>query len=87
MVHFGHANSLRQAKAMGDYLIVGVHNDEEITKHKGMMIHSLTVLFFVTCWLIIFLIFFLLQDLLFLLKKSGEHIRLYPNCLPLNMKT
>lgn len=35
MVHFGHANSLRQAKAMGDYLIVGVHNDEEITKHKG----------------------------------------------------
>lgn len=35
MVHFGHANSLRQAKAMGEYLVVGVHNDEEITKHKG----------------------------------------------------
>uniref|UniRef100_A0A2P2IAD3 ethanolamine-phosphate cytidylyltransferase n=2 Tax=Hirondellea gigas TaxID=1518452 RepID=A0A2P2IAD3_9CRUS len=35
MVHFGHANSLRQAKAMGDYLIVGVHTDEEIAKHKG----------------------------------------------------
>ena len=35
MVHFGHANSLRQAKAMGDYLIVGVHTDEEITQHKG----------------------------------------------------
>ncbi|XP_022245772.1 ethanolamine-phosphate cytidylyltransferase-like isoform X2 [Limulus polyphemus] len=34
MVHFGHANQLRQAKAMGDYLIVGVHTDE-ITKHKG----------------------------------------------------
>ena len=34
MVHFGHANSLRQAKAMGDYLVVGVHTDEEITKHK-----------------------------------------------------
>ena len=49
MVHFGHANSLRQvgsletarpyiwylqAKAMGDYLIVGGHTDEEITKHK-----------------------------------------------------
>ena len=27
MMHFGHANSLRQAKAMGDYLIVGVHTD------------------------------------------------------------
>lgn len=35
MVHFGHANSLRQAKAMGDYLVVGVHSDAEITKHKG----------------------------------------------------
>ena len=34
MVHFGHANSLRQAKAMGDFLVVGVHTDEEITKHK-----------------------------------------------------
>ncbi|XP_050675224.1 ethanolamine-phosphate cytidylyltransferase isoform X2 [Leptidea sinapis] len=35
MVHFGHANSLRQAKALGDVLIVGVHTDEEIAKHKG----------------------------------------------------
>jgi len=35
MVHFGHANSLRQAKALGDYLVVGVHTDEEITMHKG----------------------------------------------------
>ncbi len=35
MVHFGHANSLRQAKALADYLMVGVHTDEEITMHKG----------------------------------------------------
>lgn len=35
MVHYGHANQLRQAKQMGDYLVVGVHSDEEITKHKG----------------------------------------------------
>jgi len=35
MVHFGHANQMRQAKAMGDYLIVGVHTDEEINQHKG----------------------------------------------------
>nr|XP_039263385.1 ethanolamine-phosphate cytidylyltransferase-like [Styela clava] len=35
MVHFGHANLIRQAKLLGDYLIVGVHSDEEITKHKG----------------------------------------------------
>ncbi|KAM6972527.1 LOW QUALITY PROTEIN: ethanolamine-phosphate cytidylyltransferase-like [Aplochiton taeniatus] len=35
MVHYGHSNQLRQAKAMGDYLIVGVHTDAEISKHKG----------------------------------------------------
>lgn len=35
MMHFGHANSLRQAKALGQKLIVGVHTDAEITKHKG----------------------------------------------------
>ncbi|XP_022220194.2 ethanolamine-phosphate cytidylyltransferase isoform X3 [Drosophila obscura] len=35
MVHFGHANSLRQAKALGDKVIVGIHTDDEITKHKG----------------------------------------------------
>ncbi|XP_060767727.1 ethanolamine-phosphate cytidylyltransferase isoform X2 [Neoarius graeffei] len=35
MVHYGHSNQLRQAKAMGDYLVVGVHTDGEIVKHKG----------------------------------------------------
>jgi len=35
MVHFGHANVLRQAKALGDCLVVGVHSDDEITQHKG----------------------------------------------------
>lgn len=35
MMHFGHANSLRQAKQFGDYLIVGVHSDEDIRRHKG----------------------------------------------------
>lgn len=34
-MHYGHANALRQAKEMGDYLVVGVHSDAEITKHKG----------------------------------------------------
>jgi len=27
MVHFGHANALRQAKGLGTKLIVGVHSD------------------------------------------------------------
>lgn len=35
MMHFGHANALRQAKLLGDYLVVGVHSDEEIMRHKG----------------------------------------------------
>ncbi|OLY83176.1 Ethanolamine-phosphate cytidylyltransferase [Smittium mucronatum] len=35
MMHFGHANALRQAKELGDYLIVGVHSDVEIEKNKG----------------------------------------------------
>ncbi|XP_046553745.1 ethanolamine-phosphate cytidylyltransferase-like isoform X2 [Haliotis rubra] len=35
MVHFGHANALRQGKQFGDVLKVGVHSDEEIAKHKG----------------------------------------------------
>ncbi|CAG8463522.1 91_t:CDS:2 [Diversispora eburnea] len=35
MMHYGHANALRQAKAMGDFLVVGVHSDAEIEKHKG----------------------------------------------------
>jgi len=40
MMHFGHANALRQARALGDYLVVGVHSDEEIRKHKGPPVMS-----------------------------------------------
>ncbi|KAI8823557.1 uncharacterized protein EV422DRAFT_493933 [Fimicolochytrium jonesii] len=35
MMHYGHANALRQAKQFGDYLVVGVHSDAEIEKNKG----------------------------------------------------
>ncbi|KAI9224291.1 hypothetical protein BC828DRAFT_373793 [Blastocladiella britannica] len=35
MMHYGHANALRQAKAMGDILVVGVHSDAEILLNKG----------------------------------------------------
>jgi len=34
MVHFGHANQLRQAKNMGDVLVVGVHTDGEFVENK-----------------------------------------------------
>ncbi len=36
MMHFGHANLLRQARELGDSLVVGVHSDAEIMKHKGI---------------------------------------------------
>ena len=35
LMHFGHANAFRQAKALGDVLIVGLNTDEEILKYKG----------------------------------------------------
>ena len=35
LMHYGHANALRQAKALGDELVVGVVSDEEIVLNKG----------------------------------------------------
>nr|GMD77165.1 ethanolamine-phosphate cytidylyltransferase [Ipomoea batatas] len=35
MMHYGHCNALRQARALGDQLIVGVVSDAEITANKG----------------------------------------------------
>lgn len=34
VMHSGHYNALRQAKALGDILVVGVHSDEEIARNK-----------------------------------------------------
>lgn len=34
LTHYGHFNMFRQAKAMGDHLVVGVHTDEEIVRQK-----------------------------------------------------
>lgn len=39
-MHFGHANALRQAKALGDVLVVGINPEVEIRKHKGPPIMS-----------------------------------------------
>jgi ethanolamine-phosphate cytidylyltransferase len=35
MFHVGHSDFLEQAKKCGDYLIVGVHDDNVIREHKG----------------------------------------------------
>jgi len=35
LVHSGHYNAIRQAKAMGDWLVAGVNSDEDILMVKG----------------------------------------------------
>ncbi|XP_052182562.1 ethanolamine-phosphate cytidylyltransferase-like isoform X2 [Diospyros lotus] len=41
LMHYGHANALRQAKALGDELVVGVISDEEIIANKGPPVLSM----------------------------------------------
>lgn len=41
LMHYGHANALRQAKALGDVLVVGVVSDEEIIANKGPPVLSM----------------------------------------------
>lgn len=35
LMHYGHSNALRQARAVGDVLVVGLVNDAEVVKNKG----------------------------------------------------
>ena len=35
MFHAGHVDFLRRARALGDFLIVGVHNDVVVNRHRG----------------------------------------------------
>lgn len=41
LMHYGHANALRQAKALGDELVVGIVSDEEIVANKGPPVLSM----------------------------------------------
>ncbi|KAF9764119.1 putative ethanolamine-phosphate cytidylyltransferase [Nosema granulosis] len=34
--HYGHANAIRQARAYGDYVYVGIHSFEDIEKNKSL---------------------------------------------------
>ena len=34
LFHYGHLELLRQARALGDYLVVGVHADDAVLAHK-----------------------------------------------------
>ncbi|KAI6201550.1 CTP:phosphoethanolamine cytidylyltransferase [Aphelenchoides besseyi] len=40
IVHFGHANQLRQAKQFGNRLVVGIYSDQDIAKHKGLPVFN-----------------------------------------------
>ena len=35
MFHGGHADFLKKAAALGDFLLVGVHNDVQVNRHRG----------------------------------------------------
>lgn len=41
MMHHGHSGAILQAKAMGKYLVCGVHSDEEITLNKGIPVMNM----------------------------------------------
>jgi ethanolamine-phosphate cytidylyltransferase len=40
-MHSGHYNAIRQAKMLGQTLVVGIHSDEEISLNKGMPVMNL----------------------------------------------
>lgn len=41
LFHFGHVNFLQKCKELGDFLIVGIHNDDDVTKYKRKPVMSL----------------------------------------------
>ena len=41
LFHYGHANFLKQAKQLGDHLIVGIHSDEVVEGYKRSPIMSM----------------------------------------------
>jgi len=40
LLHSGHYNAIRQVRTMCDELVIGIHSDSEIMKHKGPTIMS-----------------------------------------------
>lgn len=40
MFHVGHLNLIKRAKSLGDYLIVGIHSDDDIGQYKRRPIIS-----------------------------------------------
>ncbi|QIR39090.1 adenylyltransferase/cytidyltransferase family protein [Tolypothrix sp. PCC 7910] len=42
LFHAGHVNFLRQAKAVGNQLVVGIHSDETVAQYKRQPIMNMT---------------------------------------------
>lgn len=40
LFHYGHANALRQAKQLGDFVICGINSFEDISKNKGLPVFT-----------------------------------------------
>ena len=40
LFHYGHANFLKQCSELGDYLIVGIHSDNDVESYKRKPILS-----------------------------------------------
>ena len=38
LFHYGHVELLKQARALGDYLLVGIHGDDDVRSHKRIPI-------------------------------------------------
>ena len=55
LMHYGHANALRQAKALGDELVVGLVNDEEILATEGQTVLPMEERYKYLCFLSLFL--------------------------------
>lgn len=53
LMHYGHANALRQAKALGDELVVGLVSDEEILANKGPPVLSMEERYKYLCFYIL----------------------------------
>lgn len=87
MMHYGHANALRQvhtlfcylwinltiikAKELGDYLVVGVHSDAEIMKNKGIPVMKEEERYGPYLWFTVFELKIKFKDMLLLLLANG----------------
>jgi cytidyltransferase-like protein len=43
LFHYGHVEFLRQVRALGDYVLIGINSDEEAEAHKRRPVHSMDV--------------------------------------------